>query len=94
MARVTIYGEVRRYVQLGESAFMDEKWNKATTFIAAHPKLELRLTRDRFVAMWLGTPHPFRDFSGVGLIPCENQSARQCRRRAGHASWDRRALDT
>lgn len=62
MARVTIYGEVRRYVQLGESAFMDEKWNKATTFIAAHRKLELRLTRDRFVAMWLGTPHPLRDF--------------------------------
>jgi len=63
-ARVTIYGEVRRYVQLGESAFMDEKWSKATTFIAAHPRLELRLTRDRFVAMWLGTPHPFRDFLG------------------------------
>jgi hypothetical protein len=61
-ARITIYGQVRRYVQLGESAFMDEKWNKATAFIASHPKLEFRLTRDRFIAMWLGTPHPFRDF--------------------------------
>jgi hypothetical protein len=62
MARVTIYGEVRRYVQLGESAFMLEKWQKATAFMAAHPALELRLTRDRFVATWLGTPHPVRDF--------------------------------
>jgi len=68
MARVTIYGEVRRYVQLGESAFMDEKWNKATTFIATHPKLELHLTRDRFVAMWLGTPHPYRDFLASDLF--------------------------
>ena len=62
MARVTVYGEVRRYMQLGETGFMDEKWNKATAFIAGHPNLEVRLTRDRFVAMWLGTAHPFRDF--------------------------------
>jgi len=49
-------------VQLGETGFMDEKWSKAKAFIAAHPELEVRLTRDRFVAMWLGTAHPFRDF--------------------------------
>jgi 4-amino-4-deoxy-L-arabinose transferase-like glycosyltransferase len=61
-ARVTTYGEVRRYVQLGEMAFMDEKWDNAKTFIAAHPVLELRLTRDRIIAMWIGTAHPVRDF--------------------------------
>ena len=29
-ARVTRYGEQRRYVQLGETAFMQEKWQLAT----------------------------------------------------------------
>ena len=61
-SRVTIYGETRRYSQLGEMAFMDEKWHKATAFMAAHAALELRLTRDRIVAMWIGTAHPVRDF--------------------------------
>ena len=61
-ARISAYAEVRRYVQLGEVAFMHEKWSKAKSFMAEHPRLEMRLTRDRIIAMWIGTPHPVRDF--------------------------------
>src|SRR5207249_1340806 len=61
-SRVTIYGETRHYFQLGETAFMDEKWSKAKSFILTHPALEMRLTRDRILATWIGTAHPIRDF--------------------------------
>jgi hypothetical protein len=64
MARITIYGQVREYVQLGETAFLEKKWREATGFIGGHKRLELWLTWRRFVAMWLGSPDPviaFRD---------------------------------
>lgn len=60
--RITRYEEVRRYSNLGENAFMDEKWRIAKEFMRAHPALEVRLTGRRFVAMWLGTEHPVKDF--------------------------------
>ena len=60
--RITRYEEVRRYSQLGENGFMDEKWRIATGFIRAHPALEMRLTGRRFVAMWLGTEQPVKNF--------------------------------
>jgi hypothetical protein len=62
MARVTIYGQIREYVQLGETAFLQRKWQEATAFILAHKKLEVWLTERRFVAMWIGTPDPVIDF--------------------------------
>jgi hypothetical protein len=62
MARVTAYGEVRRYVQLGETAFMREKWQKATEFMRTHPQLELWLFRRRFTATWTGSADPIIDF--------------------------------
>jgi hypothetical protein len=67
-SRITIYGETRRYFQLGEMAFMDEKWSKAKNFILSHRSLEVRLTRDRIVAMWIGTAHPVRDFRGTDSL--------------------------
>ena len=60
--RITRYEEVRRYSKLGETAFMDEKWRLATKFMNEHPALEMRLTGRRFVAMWMGTEHPVKDF--------------------------------
>jgi 4-amino-4-deoxy-L-arabinose transferase-like glycosyltransferase len=60
--RITRYEEVRRYSKLGETAFMDEKWRLATQFMNEHPALETRLTGRRFVAMWMGTEHPLKDF--------------------------------
>jgi hypothetical protein len=61
-ARVTRYEEERRYVRLGETAFMREKWNLATDFIRTHKRLEARLAGWRFMDFWLGSFHPVRDF--------------------------------
>src|SRR5580692_2223674 len=61
-ARVTRYEEERRYVQLGETAFMKEKWNLGTEFIRTHKRLEARLVGWRFMDFWLGSFHPVQDF--------------------------------
>jgi len=61
-ARVTRYEEERRYVQLGETAFMKEKWNLGTEFIRTHKQLEARLVGWRFMDFWLGSFHPVQDF--------------------------------
>jgi hypothetical protein len=60
--RITRYEEVHRYSKLGETAFMDEKWRLATQFMRDHPRLEVQLTGRRFVAMWMGTERPLKDF--------------------------------
>jgi len=62
MARITLYGEVRQYTQLGENGYMQDKWRKATLFIRTHPQLELKLLLGRIIATWLGTQHPLNDF--------------------------------
>lgn len=62
MARITTFGETRRYTQLGETAYMQEKWQKAIQFIRAHPGLELRLSVRRFVAIWTGMDRPIETF--------------------------------
>ena len=64
-ARVTRYEEQRRYTQLGEMAFMQEKWSLATAFMRTHTQLELRLTRWRFMSFWLGSFRPVRDFENA-----------------------------
>jgi len=61
-ARVTPYGESRRYGQLGEMAFMREKWNLATGFMRTHKRLEVRLSGWRFMSFWLGSFRPVQDF--------------------------------
>jgi hypothetical protein len=60
--RITRFGEVRLYTQLGETAFMDEKRTLAWDFIRTHPTLEARLTARRITATWLGTESPWHDF--------------------------------
>ncbi|GAC1632196.1 MAG: hypothetical protein NVS9B14_05110 [Candidatus Acidiferrum sp.] len=60
--RITRFGEVRLYTQLGETAFMAEKQRLAWEFIRAHGALELRLVGRRMTATWLATEHPWRDF--------------------------------
>jgi len=64
-ARVTRYEEERRYVQLGETAFMKEKWNLATDFIRTHKLLEVRLTVWRFMDFWVGSSHPLQAFENA-----------------------------
>lgn len=61
-ARVTAFEQARTYAQLGETAFMQRRWESAIEFIRAHPVLELRLFGRRIVATWLGTETPVRDF--------------------------------
>src|SRR5260370_18521100 len=64
--RITRFEQVRRYTQLGESAFLDEKWQNAQQFIRTHPGLTLQLFGRRIVATWLGTESPQRDFLHPG----------------------------
>jgi hypothetical protein len=54
--------EIRNYIRMGETAFMQGKWNRAVTFIRSHPKLELILFGRRFVAMWTGMEKPVHGF--------------------------------
>lgn len=61
-ARVTRYEQARLYGRLGETAFMQEKWDVATEFIRTHKRLEVRLTWWRFLSFWLGSFRPLQDF--------------------------------
>jgi hypothetical protein len=60
--RITRYEEVHRYSQMGETAFLEEKGRAAKKFIREHPALALQLAERRAVAIWMGTPTPWRDF--------------------------------
>jgi hypothetical protein len=59
---ITRTEETRRYAQLGETAYMQEKWQLAVSFMASRPGLELRLTRRKFAAFWTGVESPFKTF--------------------------------
>jgi 4-amino-4-deoxy-L-arabinose transferase-like glycosyltransferase len=59
---ITRTEEARRYAQLGETGYMAEKWELATSFMRAHPELELRLAGRKFVSFWMGTEAPVRNF--------------------------------
>ena len=59
---ITRTEETRRYAQLGETAYMQEKWQLAISFVASHPDLELRLTRRKFATFWTGVESPFKTF--------------------------------
>ena len=66
--RITRYEETRRYAQLGETAYLNEKWSLATDFIKAKPALFARLTGRRIVSTWCGTEHPVDDFIKTDLL--------------------------
>src|SRR5271167_1713135 len=59
---ITRTEEARRYAQVGETAYMAEKWELATSFMSAHPGLELQLVGRKFVDFWLGTEAPVKNF--------------------------------
>ena len=59
---ITRTEEARRYAELGETAYMAEKWELATSFMRAHPGLELRLMGRKCVAFWMGTESPVKNF--------------------------------
>src|SRR5580704_12279738 len=59
---ITRTEEARRYAQVGETAYMAEKWELAIAFIESHPGLELRLTGRKFVDFWMGTEAPVKNF--------------------------------
>ena len=63
--RITRFGEVRLYTQLGETGFMEGKRRLAWEFVRTHRSLELRLIGRRIVATWLGTEHPWKDFGST-----------------------------
>jgi hypothetical protein len=54
--------EIRTYIHMGETAFMQDKWRKAIAFITTHPKLEVILYGRRFVATWTGMENPIEGF--------------------------------
>jgi 4-amino-4-deoxy-L-arabinose transferase-like glycosyltransferase len=54
--------EIRNYVHIGETAFMQDKWQKAVGFMRAHPWLEITLFTRRFVATWTGVENPIESF--------------------------------
>jgi hypothetical protein len=60
--RITRFEETRHYAQLGENAYLTEKWARAANFIRQKPALFLHLTGRRIIATWIGTEHPFSDF--------------------------------
>lgn len=66
--RITRFEETRRYAQMGENAYLDEKWHLATSFIKDDPSLFFRLTGRRIVATWCGTEHPFDDFKSTDSL--------------------------
>jgi Dolichyl-phosphate-mannose-protein mannosyltransferase len=59
---ITKERETVRYFQMGETGFMDEEMRKAMKFIKSHPRKEVILFGERFVAFWAGIPHPVEVF--------------------------------
>ena len=66
--RITRYEQVHLYAKLGENAFLDEKWQKARTFVLTHPALYGQLFGRRIVATWLGTESPWQDFARTDSV--------------------------
>jgi hypothetical protein len=54
--------ELYRFSQMGEMPFVHEEMRKALNFIVGHPRVEVRLTAERAISFWMGTPTPLRDF--------------------------------
>lgn len=59
---ITREREIYRYFRVGEMPFMHEEMRKALHFIFSHPRVEVRLWRERIVLYWMGTLTPLRDF--------------------------------
>jgi hypothetical protein len=57
---ITRTEETRTYAQLGEPAYMRQKWQLATSFMVSHPGVELRLAGRKFASFWTGMDSPFK----------------------------------
>jgi hypothetical protein len=66
--RITRFEETRHYAQLGENAYLAEKWTRAATFIRQKPALFLHLTGRKIIATWIGTEHPIDDFRAANSL--------------------------
>ena len=55
--------ERAKYIEDGEIAYMSEKLHLGLHYIWIFPRHAAELARQKFVATWLGTAHPLRDFS-------------------------------
>jgi hypothetical protein len=63
--RITRYEQTTLYAHEGETAFLNEKWQAAKTFVQTHPQLYAQLCARRFVATWFGTDSPVREFQSA-----------------------------
>jgi 4-amino-4-deoxy-L-arabinose transferase-like glycosyltransferase len=66
--RITRYQETRRYAQLGETDYLDEKLQLASSFIRQKSALFRKLTGKRIIATWFGTEHPYNDFKRADSV--------------------------
>jgi 4-amino-4-deoxy-L-arabinose transferase-like glycosyltransferase len=53
--------ERTQYIEMGEISYMNDKLHQGLHYMLAFPKHDAKLCWDRFVATWLGSPHPFAD---------------------------------
>ena len=60
--RITRYEQSHLYATMGENAFFDDKWQKASNFVRSNPGLYARLCGRRIVATWFGSESPWGDF--------------------------------
>ena len=61
--------ERRRYVEMGEIAYMSADLKQAVDYMLTHPKHEGELIAGRFVMFWSGgSPYPIEDFLGSKSI--------------------------
>ncbi len=59
-------GERARYIQMGETAYMQEKQQQAVQYMTAHPAHTAHLIANRIISVWSGgTPTPVTDFLRV-----------------------------
>ena len=59
---ITRYEQTHLYSALGENAFFDDKWQRASNFVRSNPSLYLQLCVRRVVATWFGSGSPWQDF--------------------------------
>ncbi len=60
--------ERAKYVQMGEVAYMQEKQREAMKWMWTHPARVAESFKQRFIATWAGTSHPWRDFRGESSL--------------------------
>lgn len=61
--------ERARYIQMGETAYMQEKQQQALQYMASHPAREAHLIGNRIISVWSGgTPTPVKDLLNVPSV--------------------------